>query len=186
MFVFLHLNQFFLAVVKEKHWMCFVLILHANTYHTLLAKAKELLDFLRHEHLCAANCISNQLKNWKEEEEEAYTVFRIPKWFTVHCSNPAPSVDLLSSGSSFSSASLSMFWHQPSILSTSVCSSRKKNSPSLMHGVARPESGKLRGPSSDGVPAQARSDVMGRGEWERGGKWGCWCGRGSAGHTSAV
>lgn len=39
-----------------------------------------------------------------------------------------------------------------------------------MHGVARPESGKLRGPSSDGVPAQARSDVMGRGEWERGGK----------------
>lgn len=73
-------------------------------------------------------------------------------------------LNLLSSGRSFSSASRSMFWHQPSILSTSVCRRRKKNSPSLMQGEARPESGRLRGPSRDGVPAQALSEVIGRGE----------------------
>lgn len=88
--------------------------------------------------------------------------------------SPSLWLNLLSSGRSFSSASLSMFWHHPSILSTSVCRRRKKNSPSLMHGEARPESGRLRGPSRDGVPAQALSEVSGRGEWERGGKWGCW------------
>lgn len=97
-----------------------------------------------------------------------------------------PPLNSLSSGSSFSSASLSMFWHQPSIRSTSVCRRRRKNSPSLMHGEARPESGRLRGPSRDGVPAQALSEVMGRGEWERGGKCGCWWARGSAGQASEL
>lgn len=41
------------------------MILHAitHTHHTLLAEAEELLDFLRHEHLGTANCVSNQFKN---------------------------------------------------------------------------------------------------------------------------
>lgn len=45
--------------------MCVVIILHAitHTHHTLLAEAEELLDFLRHEHLGAANCVSYQLEN---------------------------------------------------------------------------------------------------------------------------
>lgn len=71
-----------------------------------------------------------------------------------------------SSGSSFVSASLSMFWHHPSILSTSVCRSRRKNSPSRKQGEARPESGRLRGPSLQ--PPTPRSGARGRGEWERG------------------
>lgn len=79
-----------------------------------------------------------------------------------------------------------MLWHHPSILSTSVCRRRKKNSPSLMQGEARPESGRLRGPSSDGVAAQALSEVIGRGEWERGGKWGCWWRRRSVWQASVV
>lgn len=36
----------------------------AHTHHTLLAEAEELLDFLRHEHLGTANCISDQLEHW--------------------------------------------------------------------------------------------------------------------------
>lgn len=113
--------------------------------------------------------------------------FRNPR--IIHCLSLILSIlvpNSPSSGSSFSSASLSMFWHQPSILSTSVWRRRKKNSPSLKQGEARPESGRLRGPSRDGVPAQALSEVMGRGEWERGGKCGCWWGRGSAGQASVV
>lgn len=47
--------------------MYIVMIQHTIThhaYHTLLAEAEKLLDFLRHEHLGAANCILNQLKNY--------------------------------------------------------------------------------------------------------------------------
>lgn len=38
-------------------------VCYHDTHHTLLAEAEKLLYFLRHEHLGAANCITDQLKD---------------------------------------------------------------------------------------------------------------------------
>lgn len=41
-------------------WICTL----PHTHQTLLTEAEKLLDFLRHEHLGAADRASNRLKNW--------------------------------------------------------------------------------------------------------------------------
>lgn len=53
--VMVHISRHVLAAVVNRA--------RQHTHHALLAEAEELLDFLRHEHLGAANCVTNQLKN---------------------------------------------------------------------------------------------------------------------------
>ena len=58
----------------------------AQSYHTLLAEAEELLHFLRHEHLGTANCISDKLKNW--EANGTYVFLEIWEQLIVQLIHP--------------------------------------------------------------------------------------------------